>query len=111
MRYADEAKIFLDDAADRPLCEAAAGIVKKHSIRVRCGGAAAGARSGRVQKELIAKRPVVFQRILRFRSVWNDAFFVALAADAQDAFLLFHVGEVQAGELAHAKSRGVEKLE
>jgi len=64
-----------------------------------------------VQKQLIAKRPVVLQRILRFHPVWNDAFFVALAADAQDALLLIHVGEIQAGELAHAESRGVEKLE
>src|SRR6266403_1233621 len=103
--------IHVDEAADGTLREAAAGVVEEHRIRVRGGRAAAGARTGCVQKKLIAKRPVVLQRILRFRSIWNDAFFVALAAHAQDALLLFHVGEVQAGELAYAESRGVEQFE
>src|SRR6266850_110166 len=78
---------------------------------MRGRGATAGARAGRVQKERFAKRPVVFQGILRFDAVRNDAFFVAFAANTQDALLLFHIDEIQAGELAHAESGSVEELE
>src|SRR5258708_36425401 len=86
--YVDEAHVLLDDATDGTLRETPPGVIKENSFRLRGGKAAAGARSGRAKKKLFAKRPIVFQRILRFNAERNDAFFVALAANTADALPL-----------------------
>ena len=71
----------------------------------------AAAGGGGLQEQLLAKRPILFERGLGFRAVGNDAFLVAFAAYAQHALFLLDVGEVEAGELADAKAGGVEQFE
>lgn len=64
-----------------------------------------------VQEQLFAERPVLFEGFLRFGAVRHDAFLVAFADHAQHTFFLVDVGEVEAGEFANAKTRGVEQFE
>ena len=108
--YVDQADIFFDDAAYGALCEAAARVVEEDGFGVRrVAVAAAGA--GGLEQQLFAERPVFFEGFLGFGAVGDDAFLVAFAADAQDAFFLIHVSEVEAGEFADADAGGVEEFE
>src|SRR5258708_22391669 len=102
------ANVFLDDAPYGALREAAARIIEEHRFSVR---PPPGARPMRLLQKLFAQRPVFFQRFLGLSSVRNDAFLVALAADTEHAFLLRHVGKIEASEFADAQSRGVKKFQ
>src|SRR5467141_4462617 len=106
--YVGHANVFLDDAPDGALRETPARIVEEYCFSLR---PLAATRPIRLLQELFAQRPVFFQRFLGFCSVRNDALLVALAADAEHAFLLLHVGKIEAGELADAQSRGVKKFQ
>src|ERR1700694_1975251 len=102
------ANVFLDDAPDGALRQATARIIEEERFSVRPSPAV---RPMRVLPALFAQRPISFQRFLGFCSVRNDAFLVALAADAEHALLLLHVGKIEAGEFADAQSRGVKKFQ
>src|SRR5207244_10137498 len=43
--------------------------------------------------------------------VRNDAFLTALAADAENAFLLIHIGKIEASKFADAQACGVKKFQ
>src|SRR5271170_1539508 len=60
---------------------------------------------------MIAEGPILFQGFLGFGAVGDDAFLVALAADAEDALFLVDVDKIEAGEFADAEASGVEKFE
>src|ERR1700682_479692 len=102
------ANVFLDDAPYGALREALARIIEEHRFSVRPLPAT---RPIRLLQKLFAQRPVFFQCFLGFSSVGTYAFLVALAADAEHAFLLLHVGKIEAGEFADAQSRGVKKFQ
>src|SRR5258708_18919102 len=102
------ANVFLDDASHRALREPPARIIEEHRFGLWPLPATPPIP---LLQELLAQRPVFFQRFLRFRSVRNDAFLVALAADAEHAFLLLHVGKIKAGEFADAQACGVQKFQ
>ena len=108
--HVNEADVFFDDAADGTLREAAAGVIEEDGFGVR-GAAVTAAAAGGLQEQLVAKRPIFFERFLGFRAVGDDALLVALSADAQDAFFLIHVSEVETGEFADAKSSSVEQFQ
>jgi len=108
--YVDKADIFFDDAAYGALGQAASGVVQKDGGGVR-GRAAVGAGTRYVQQEFLAQRPVFFKGFLGFAPVGNDPFFIAFAADAENAVALIDVDQVEAGEFADAQTRGVEKFE
>src|SRR5690349_5980438 len=88
------ANVFFDDAADGTLRKAPARIIEEDRFGMRRLSAAG---SMLLTQELFARRPVFFQGFLGLGSVRNDAFLVALAAHAQDAFLLIHVGKIESG--------------
>ena len=108
--HVDEADVFFDDAAYGTLGEAAAGVVEEDGLGVR-GVAMTAASSGGLQEELFAERPILFESFLSFGAVGDDAFFVAFAADAEDALFLVEVGVIEAGEFADAEAGGVEEFE
>src|SRR5216684_5186196 len=102
------ANVFLDDAPDGALREPPARTIEEHRFGVWPLPATPPIP---LLQELFAQRPVFFQRVLGFSSVRNDAFLVALAADAEHAFLLLHVGKIKAGEFADAQARSVKKFQ
>ena len=106
----DEADVFFDDAAYGALREAAAGVIEEYGFGIG-GFAVAAAAAGGLQEQLLAQRPILFERFLGFRAVGDDALFVAFADYAQDTLFLVDVGVVQAGEFADAEARGVEQFE
>ena len=88
-----EANVFLDDAANGALREAAAGVIEEHGLGVgRVAVTSAAARS--LQAQLLTKRPILFERFLGFGAVGDDAFLIAFAADSKHALFLLDVGEV-----------------
>src|SRR5439155_23317552 len=95
------AHVFFHDAPDGTLRTAPDQIVDKDSFRV---GPLLAVSPTRLPQELFAHRPVFFQGLLGLGSVRNDAFFVAFAADPEDAFLLLHVGKIEPGELTDAQA-------
>src|SRR5260370_30101995 len=82
------ANVFLDDTADGTLCKTLARIIEEYCFRMRVLPTAG---SIRLLQELFAYRPIFFQCFMRLAPIWNDAFFIALAANAQNAFFLLHV--------------------
>ena len=94
--HVDETDVFFDDAAYGTLGETAAGVVEEDGFGVRCVAMAAAGGRG-LQEELFAERPILFESFLGFGAVGDDALLVAFAADAQDAFFLIDVDEVEAG--------------
>ena len=108
--HVDEADVFLDDAADGTLGEAAAGVIEEDSFGVR-GVTMTSASGGSLQEELLAERPILVEGFLGFCAVGDDAFLVAFAADAEDTLFLVEVGVIEAGEFADAKAGGVEEFE
>src|SRR5882724_1949239 len=87
-----QADVFFYDAADGALREAAASVVEKDGLRV-WHPCVAGL-PGDVREQLVADWPIFIQRFLRFAAVGDDAFLVALAADAQHAFRWIDIDQV-----------------
>ena len=108
--HIDEADVFFDDAADGALREAAAGVIQEYGLGVRRVAVAAAAAGG-LQEQLFTQRPILFESLLRFGAVRDDALLVAFADHAQDTLFLVDVGEVEAGEFADAEARGVEQFQ
>src|SRR5207245_1557234 len=98
-----DAHVFFHDAPDGTLRKAPAQIVEKDSFRVRPLLAVSPTR---LPQELFAHRPVFFQGLLDLGSVRNDAYSVAFAADAEEAFFLLHFGKIEPGELTDAQAWG-----
>src|SRR5438552_18371782 len=96
-----DAHVCFHYAPDGTLRKAPAQIVEKDSFRVRSLLAVSPTR---LPQELFAHRPVFFQGLLGLGSVRNDTFFVAFAADPEDAFFLLHVGKIEPGELTDAQA-------
>src|SRR5689334_13422060 len=65
----------------------------------------------RLEQKFVAQGPVSFEGLLCLCAVGNDAFFIAFAANAEDTLFAVHVGEVETGEFADAKTSGVEQLQ
>src|SRR5579862_3787487 len=89
--YVDEADVFFDDAADRALGEATAGVIEEDGFGVRRFAVAAAAGGG-LQEQLLTKRPILFEGFLGFGAVGDNAFLVAFTDDAEDALFLVNVG-------------------
>src|SRR6266481_3505467 len=100
--------VFLDDAPDRALRQPPPGIIEEDRFSVRVSPATPPIR---LFQELLAHRPVFFKGFLGLGPVGNDAFLAAFASDAENAFFLFHVGKIEAGEFADAQSSGIKKFE
>jgi len=105
----DEADVFLDDAADGALRQAAAGIIEENGFRVRSGAAACMC-PGSLKQKLFAQRPVLLESFLGLRAVGNDAFLVALSTNTENSLFLFHICQVEAGEFADAQACGIEQF-
>src|SRR5882762_5135 len=83
-------------------------IVEEDRFAVRCVPAT---RPVRWLQEQFAQRPVFFQGFLSLSPVRNDAFLAALAADAENAVLLIHIGKIEAGKFADAQASGVKEFQ
>src|SRR5580765_2561536 len=107
--HVGEANVLFYNTAYGALREAAAGIVPKN--RFAMGRTVTPAAGAALQEQLLAHRPVRFERLLRFSAVWHDAFLISFAADAQHFLLAIHIGKIQSGEFAYAKAGGVEQFQ
>src|SRR5438046_2768038 len=103
-----DAHVFFDDAPDGALRKPPARIIEEDRFGVRPVPAT---RPVPWLQEQFAQRPVFFQSFLSLSPVRNDAFLTALAADAENAFLLVHIGKIEAGEFADAQACGVKKFQ
>src|SRR5260221_6843709 len=102
--------VLLYDSPHRTLRQPPARVIQKRRIGARRRPPHASTAGG-LQQELFPKWPVFVQRLLRLRPVRHDAFLVALPAHAQHLLFPLHVFQVQARELAHTQSRGIEQLQ
>src|SRR5437660_2571809 len=103
-----DAHVFFDDAPDGALCKPTARIIEEDRFGVRSVPAT---RPVRWLQEHFAQRPVFFQSFLSLSPVRNDALLTALAADAENAFLLVHIGKIEASKFADAQACGVKKFQ
>src|SRR5713226_9964566 len=102
------ANVFLDDTADRALCETPARIIEEYCFHMRVLPIAG---SIRLLQKLFAHRPIFLEGFLGLGPIGNDAFLTAFAANAQNALFLLHVHKIEAREFTHAQARGVKKFQ
>src|SRR5215467_8396312 len=104
----DQPNVLLDDAAHGTLRKPTASIVEKDRLSARISVTICPVK---LSQELLPHWPIFFERLLGFGSIRNDAFLVAFASHAQDAFFLLDIEQIQAGKLADAQARSIKKFE
>ena len=85
--------VFFHEPANRSLRQSTSRIVEKHGLGVR-RALSLPARRLFLYQQFVTQTPIIFECFLRFRSVGNDALFVALATNAQDSLFLIDINEV-----------------
>src|SRR5258708_16508006 len=82
------ADVFLHDTANGALRKTPTRIIEEYGFRM---GVLPASGSIRLLQELFPHRPIFLERFLGFGTIGNDAFLIALAANARNAFFLLHV--------------------